>query len=322
MHKFGPVRSYVHRPVFCITVFAWHDLINARQNFHMRKKFGLSATLLFLLLAANILQAQPVSFGIFTDVHYADVPDRGTRKYSQSAGKLAQCIDTMNREKVNFLVELGDFKDMPEKPDSQAALKFLEKIESVNGQFHGDRYHVLGNHDMDCISKNQFCAMTVNSGIPAGQTWYAFSKGGYRFIVLEACFDARGHAYDTGNFSWTDANLPSTELEWLDKEISGSGTPVIVFVHQLLYGDSQVTIRNAAAVRSILEKGKKVKCVFQGHEHGGGYEQINGIHYYTLKGLIEGNFPGSNSFAKVTLEKDQITIRGYGKAVTRVLPLN
>jgi alkaline phosphatase len=50
-----------------------------------------------------------------------------------------------------------------------------------------------------------------------------------------------------------------------------------------------------------MEKSKKVKCVFQGHEHKGGYEQINGIHYYTLKGLIEGDFPASNSFAIVTL---------------------
>lgn len=37
--------------------------------------------------------------------------------------------------------------------------------------------------------------------------------------------------------------------------------------------------------------------------------------------MIEGNFPDSNSFAVVTLEKDKILIRGYGNAISKNLPL-
>jgi len=288
----------------------------------MVKLNKISMILLFLLQAGICLQAQTFSFGMFADVHYAAVPDRGTRKYSQSLDKVAQCIDSMNKENVSFLIELGDFKDMPVPPDKNAALGYLKMIETAYSRFSGDRYHVLGNHDEDCISKNEFYSIAKNSGIAGKETWFTFKKGGYHFIVLDACFDSTGRSYDTGNFDWSDANLPAAELKWMEKELNNSDLPVIVFVHQLLYGNSKATIKNAAMIRSVLEKSNKVKCVFHGHEHSGGYEQINGIHYYTLKGMIEGNFPESNSFAKVTLEKKQILIRGYGNAVTLTLPLN
>jgi alkaline phosphatase len=272
--------------------------------------------LFFVLLIGSSLNAQSFSFGMFADVHYAAIPDNGTRKYSQSLEKLKQCIDTMNQKKVKFLVELGDFKDMPTPPDSNAALGFLQKIESEFARFPGDRYHVLGNHDEDCISKKQFYSIARNSGISPEKTYYSFQKGGYRFVVLDACFDSTGNAYDKGNFIWSDANIPSEELKWLGAELKNSKFPVIVFVHQPLNGNTRVSVRNGNIVRSILEKSHKVKCVFQGHEHKGGYEEINGIHYYTLKGLIEGDFPASNSFAIVSLTKDHIFIKGYGTAVS------
>jgi len=256
---------------------------------------------------------------MFTDVHYATIPDNSSRKYSQSLDKVNQCIDTMNRQKVSFLIELGDFKDMPMPPNSTTAIGYLQEIEKVFARFQGDRYHVLGNHDMDCISKSQFNSAIVNSHIEKERTWYAFERGNFKFIVLDACFDSTGRAYDSGNFDWSDANIPAVQLTWLNKELNNSKLPVIVFVHQLLYGNGKVTIKNAEAVRGVMEKSKKVKCVFHGHDHKGGYSQINGIHYYTLKGLVEGNFPESNSFAIVTLSKEEIQIKGFGNAVSQTL---
>ena len=282
----------------------------------------LALILLLLLPGFTGAIAQSFSFGMCTDVHYADIPSNGTRKYRQSIDKLTQCVDSMNQRKVSFLIELGDFKDMPVTPDSLAALVFLRKIESVFSRFRGERYHVLGNHDEDCISKEQFCSVVHNSHIATNRTWYSFQKNGYQFVVLDACFDSTGHAYNKGNFIWSDTNIPQTELKWLSGELKIAKLPVIVFVHQPLSGSIKVSVGNREAVRTILEKSHKVKCVFQGHEHAGGYALINGIHYYTLKGMIEGDFPESNSFAIVTLTKDEILIHGYGKAVSLQLPIN
>jgi hypothetical protein len=277
--------------------------------------------LFFVLLISSISNAQSFSFGIVTDVHYAVIPDNGTRKYSQSMDKVKQCVDSMNQKKVDFLIELGDFKDMPTPPDSIAALGFLQKIETAFSRFHGDRYHVLGNHDEDCISKEQFYAIARNSRTSLNKTYYSFQKGGYHFIVLDACFDSTGHAYDKGNFVWSDSKIPAEELIWLGNELKTSKFPVVVFVHQPLNGHTKVSVSNGNIVRTMLEESHNVKCVFQGHEHKGGYELINGIHYYTLKGLIEGNFPESNSFAMVTLTNENIVIHGYGNAISMTLPI-
>ena len=50
-------------------------------------------------------------FGIVTDCHYAEADAAGTRFYRQSLDKLGECVSLMNAEKVDFLIELGDFKD-------------------------------------------------------------------------------------------------------------------------------------------------------------------------------------------------------------------
>ncbi len=277
---------------------------------------------LLFILFGQLTFAQNFSFGMFTDVHYAAIPDNGTRKYQQSIDKVKQCLDTMNHEKVGFVIELGDFKDMPVPADRTRAMDYLKTIESIFSRFRGDHYHVLGNHDEDCISKQDFYSIVHNSRIRKGLTYYAFQKGGYRFIVLDACFDSTGRDYDKGNFLWSDTNIPYAELNWLDNQLKISKLPVVIFVHQPLYGQTKVSVSNASSVRAILEQSKKVLCVFQGHDHQGGYDLINGIHYYTLKGLIEGNFPESNSFAIVSLSKNKVTIKGYGKAVSKSLEIN
>jgi hypothetical protein len=54
---------------------------------------------------------------------------------------------------VDFLVELGDFKDEDDPSVEVNTISYLQAMEAVFGQFRGPIYHVLGNHDMDSISK-------------------------------------------------------------------------------------------------------------------------------------------------------------------------
>ena len=50
-------------------------------------------------------------FGMVTDAHYADADPQFDRYYRESIIKITECIDFMNAQKVEFLIELGDFKD-------------------------------------------------------------------------------------------------------------------------------------------------------------------------------------------------------------------
>lgn len=259
-------------------------------------------------------------FGIVTDAHYADADTNGSRYYRQSTAKLSECVERMSEEKVGFLVELGDFKDQGKPPVEARTLQFLRDIEHVFTTFDGPVYHVPGNHDFDSISKAQYLAAIRSTGVPRDRTYYSFDRKGVHAVVLDANFSADATPYDHGRFDWTDANIPSVELEWLSADLGATRLPTVVFVHQCLDGKGAVFVENAAAVRGVLEASGRVLAVFQGHHHAGGYNRINGIHYYTLRALVEGDGPENNSYATVAVHNDRsLTVTGHRKAVSRDL---
>ena len=263
---------------------------------------------------------RPVRFGMVTDCHYADTDAAGTRFYRESLDKLSECVARMNAEQVDFLVELGDLKDQDKSPAEDKTLTYLRAVESVLQQFQGPTYHVLGNHDVDSLSKQQFLSCVDNTGIEAGRSYYSFDVKGLHCIVLDANYGADGRDYDHGNFSWTTAHVAAHEIDWLKRDLASCRRPTIVFIHQLLGGTGPVSVKNAARVRRVLESSGYVLAVFQGHHHEGAYVRINGIHYYTLKAVVESHGPENNSYAIVEVHADHgLIVTGYRKAVSRQL---
>jgi len=261
-----------------------------------------------------------VRFGIVTDVHYADIAPRGARAYRESLAKLRECVALMSREKPDFVVELGDFKDQDDKPDEAKTLGYLRKIESVFAGFAGPRYHILGNHDVDGLSKAQFLGIASNPGIPPEWSYYRFDVRGLRFLALDADFQADGSPYDHGRFAWADCNIPPAELDWLRSELTASPKPVIVFIHQQLDGQGDYYVKNGAAVRALFERSGKVLAVFQGHRHEGAFVRIKGVPYYTLKAMIEGSGPDNSSYALVDVDgRGTIRIQGFRQAESMTL---
>ena len=110
---------------------------------------GLSAA--SRLLAAPEHGAGVFSFGLVTDVHYADAPARGSRHYRDSLAKLQEAVRTFNQRKVSFVVELGDLIDAG--PSKQKELEHLRTIDEVYQGFRGQRHYVLGNHCLNELTK-------------------------------------------------------------------------------------------------------------------------------------------------------------------------
>ncbi|MCD7851088.1 MAG: hypothetical protein LUG96_09530 [Tannerellaceae bacterium] len=76
--------------------------------------------------------------------------------------------------------------------------------------------------------------------------------------------------------------------------------------------EKELCIHNAAEILPVLEKNANVLAVFQGHHHPGNYSFRNGIHYWTMKAMIEGSLPENNSYAIVEIDpKLNIAIDGY-----------
>ncbi len=263
---------------------------------------------------------QGLRIGLVTDCHYADADINGSRHYRHSLDKLAQCIDLMNTEKVDLLIELGDFKDQNSPPAEDKTLAYLQSVEHLFQQFKGPTYHALGNHDLDSISKTQFLANVTNTNIDRRSSYYSFDLAEMHFVVLDPNYTSAGENYNHGNFNWTDPNIPSDQLEWLAADLAATANPTLVFAHQLLDGAGPQYIKNAPAVRKLLEQSQKVLAVFHGHHHAGSYSLINSIHYYTLKALIEGPAPENNAFAIAQVHPNlDITITGYANATSQQL---
>lgn len=275
------------------------------------------------LNSSSIARQRTARFGIVTDCHYADADAQGTRFYRESLDKLSECVTLMNAERVDFIIELGDFKDQDKPPAEQNTLSYLQAAEKVLKRFNGPTYHVLGNHDMDSISKIQFLKRLGNTNIDSNRSYYSFGSNGLHYVVLDANYRTDGADYDHGNFDWTDANIPSKELNWLKRDLAAAPGAVIVFIHQLLDGTGSVYVKNAIHVRQILEASGKVLAVFQGHHHPGSYSNIAGIHYYTLKAVVEGQGLQNSSYAIVEVHPNgSITITGYRKALSTQLTSN
>jgi len=261
-----------------------------------------------------------LTFGIVTDSHYADRDPAGTRYYRESLSKMAEAMKEMNTMKVNFVVHLGDFKDEDANPSEQKTLSYLKKQEEAFATFKGPRYHVLGNHDTDSISKQQFLENVINTGITKDKSYYSFDREGVHFVVLDADFKTDGTSYSKNNYVWTDSFIPNEQLIWLRDDLQKTKLPSIIFVHQLLddVDDHDFCVKNAEQVREVLIDSKKVMAVFQGHCHKERYNKIGNIHFCTLPGMVDFSGLDNNSFSVIEVYKSgTINMVGYKRAPDR-----
>jgi alkaline phosphatase len=276
-----------------------------------------------LRLEALAADRKPLRFGILTDAHYADRTPSGSRHYADSIAKVREAVAEFRRAKVDFVIELGDWKDTTQLSEAEPTLRFLDTIERELQAYGGPVYHVLGNHDMDCLTKAEFLAHTANAGRARGKAFYSFAVRGVRCIVLDANYNEDFSPYERGNFDWRKAYIPGEQIEWLDAELAKhSGEPTLIFLHQMLDSFSDISknvcVGNASEVVAVLERHKQVVAVFQGHHHPGHYSQREGIHYLTLPGMIEQAAP-ANAYAVVEMSADRITVEGFKACPDRVM---
>jgi predicted phosphodiesterase len=292
-------------------------IVFSRRRFLIIVSLAAIGLLIVVSLLVKRIKEPVVRFGMITDVHYADREPAKGRFYNQSLDKLNEFIRKMNREKVDFIVELGDFKDQDPVPNEANTLKYLSTVESVFQKFNGPTYHVLGNHDMDGITKTQFLERVENTGISKDKNYYSFNQKGVHFIVLDGNYSLDGKDYNKDNYTNVESWIPTEQVNWLEEDLKANKLPAIVFIHQLL-GDSKgmkKSAQNAPEVRRILEQSGNVLCVFEGHVNSERHSVIKHIHYYSFISTVFGNGPKNNSYVIVDVRKNgDIKIHGYRQA--------
>ena len=218
--------------------------------------------------ACRTTKEKPVRFAIASDFHAPDIPDGEHR--------VAKFIKAANDEKVDFIIELGDFCRL----DSASQV-----YRDLWNSFPGDKYHVIGNHDMDRYTFEEY---TQGMNMPA--RYYSFDQGDFHFIVLDGnnLFDGKKYTHYARANYYVDAkkraHIDPEQMEWLKKDLAATNKRCILFSHQSI----EEALNNGAEVRKILEAEnqragfKKVVMAFGGHNHSNYSKEINGITYVQI----------------------------------------
>lgn len=251
---------------------------------------------IYILLAALSLfsctkkEVQPVRFAIVSDLHAPDIPD--------GLERMQAVVEAANRENVDFLIQLGDFIRL-----DSADIPYRK----VWDEFKGEKFHVLGNHDLDRYTKEEYVA-----GLNMPGRYYSFDKGDFHFIVLDGnnLYDGKEYKpYARANYyvdSKMRAFMDPEQMEWLKKDLAATDKRCIIFSHQSI----DTSMNNGSEVRSILEEEnrrsgfQKVALAFSGHDHSNYTKEINGITYVQI-----------NSASYVWIEQPSMTEKRYPQEI-------
>jgi manganese-dependent ADP-ribose/CDP-alcohol diphosphatase len=291
-----------------------------------------NAVPLFFLLFVGILSKNAktqISFGVFADCQYCDCETLNNRFYRNSLQKLEKAITHFNQnEKLEFVVNVGDLIDRdfasfaPLKPILQKSNKTI--------------YHLPGNHDFEVEPEH---LEKVPEELGLSKMYYTLIKKGWMFVFLDGTdisffsadkkkiklaedMSAKLKAEGKPNYHPWNGGIGEQQLNWLNNQLQLAkleNLNVAVFCHYPLLPFESHVLWNQAEVLEILNKYSCVKLWMNGHNHTGNYTFQNGIHYITLKGMVETE--SENAFGEVTLNDKTIEIKGLGRETTRTLPM-
>ena len=226
-----------------------------------------------------------MKIGLFSDPHYCKSENiGGGRTPTLSYEKIKEAMTCFKEQKVDMCFCLGDLTDCPQGITKEEALRNLDEILSLIRSYEIPFYLIPGNHDFLLLTREDL----ANAGV---KTPPYIVESEYNFVILDANYRSNMVHFDTAGVVWTDPNLPKEQVSFLEHALKESTKEVIVMVHENLdptLEESHI-IKNAEEIRKIISSSKKVKMVIQGHFHGGNDIFIDGINYYTVKGMCQGN---------------------------------
>jgi len=297
----------------------------------MKKKYSgqIIFTILFILgmTTTQTISAQ-FKIGVFADCQYCDCETKGVRYYRNSLAKLNECITDFNERPLDFVVGLGDLIDN----DFSSFATVYQELEKLNKKV----FHVTGNHD---FSVNKSHLDKVPEALNLINTYYTFTHKGWQFIFLDGN-KISIHSNDNKtveqaqkvlaglkenkqpNANEWNGGVGQQQIKWLDKQLKMAAKrnlKVAIFCHYPLLPYEAHTLWDSQAVLETISNYHCVKAWINGHNHAGGYAYENGIHFITMKGMVDTE--SENAYSVLSFSEDEIKIEGFGREISRTLNL-
>lgn len=306
----------------------YHQLYLSKLS--MKKLF----LFVFVLIACKSKTESTVSsdfeIGIIADCQYCDCDTENNRFYRKSSDKFKFAIEKLNTKKLDYTIHLGDFIDRN--------FESFDTVLPIWNRLKSEKYHVLGNHDFSVVDSLK---ASVPEKMGLHNRYYSFVKNNWRFIVLDGN-DLSFHGSITKEKrKETDSlfnllekeNTPSVkpwngglsleQLKWVKQELDTAiraDENVGFYCHFPALKDDEIhKLWNCNQFLELIEPYKNIKFYFNGHNHNGGYLDLNGVHYLTFKGMLDTS--DSTAFSVVKFTKDSIFVSGYGRESSRSLKI-
>lgn len=272
------------------------------------------------------------SFVVLADAQYVDAKPAGSRHYKNSVEKLnAAAKELAKQENLAFSLHLGDVIDR-DFESFDAIMPAFEKVPQPC-------YHLLGNHDFSVDPKHK---PKVRARMGMKSNYYDFGKSGVRFIVLDGT-DLSTYAHAAGSkkmaegqaffeklkaakaanaYKW-NSGIGNDQLAWLAKTLETAkkaNERVILACHYPVFPVNSHNLWNDTAVLELIDRFPNVLAWFNGHNHAGNYGERKGVHYLTVRGVVETE--SSNAFATVEVFKDRLVVDGFGREKDQVLKIS
>ena len=119
---------------------------------------------------------------------------------------------------------------------------------------------------------------------------------------------------------WNGA-VSKSQLKWLEdqlQEATKKDQRVMIFCHFPVFPENVHNLWNAEEIVALIDQYKCVKAYFNGHNHDGNYANRQGVHYLTLRGMVDTE---ETAYARVGLHEDRIEVLGFGREKSRTLQI-
>ncbi|XP_028781784.1 manganese-dependent ADP-ribose/CDP-alcohol diphosphatase-like [Neltuma alba] len=293
------------------------------------------------------------SFGLISDVQYADIPDGRSflgvpRYYRHSILVLQRAVKAWNdHQRHKFVINFGDIVDgYCPKDQSYSTVK---KVVNEFDKFKGAVYHMIGNHCLYNLPRSKLLPL-LNIQSPEGHAYYDFSPvPEYRFVVLDG--------YDVSAIGWpqdhprtlealkilreknpnVDKNSPvglmglerrflmfngavgKEQMEWLNgvlEEATELKQKVVVCCHLPLdpgASTGEALLWNYDEVIDLIHRYNCVKLCLAGHDHKGGFCIDSHGVYHRVLEAALECPPGTDAFGYINVYTDRISLVGTGR---------
>jgi manganese-dependent ADP-ribose/CDP-alcohol diphosphatase len=301
--------------------------IAAVSFFHMQDQKFVAAPV-FGTGSAGSGEDKPLfSFGVLSDVQYADCSHIGERYYRSSIEKLEEALLAFRKDSVDFMINLGDLIEK----DYESFKPVLNTINRSGIK----TYHITGNHDYS-VDPRYLSRLPVCNESRDG--YYSVIIMNYRLIFLNGneistyvssdktrikqAFEYIEQLKKNGDINAIEWNggIGSDQQKWIISQLddaSAASETVIFLCHFPVWPVNIHNLLNYKEVNNILSKYGNIVAWLNGHNHEGNYDRLQNIHCVTFKGMVETK--DSNSYAIIEVYNNRLIIKGYGRENSRVL---